>query len=104
MSNIDNFILNSKTYKFFDKKILKDKEVRDTLISFEELLNIKKNIRNMYNTDDPDKIKKLIGKEINGIMVTEKDFNYSLLIYNTYKNLYTKCKKLLEERKIKCDM
>ena len=100
MTNIDDFILNSKTYKFFDKSLLKDKEIRDTLISFEELLNIKKNIRSMYETDDPKKIKTLIGKEINGVVVTEKDFDYTILISNTYKNLYAKCKKILEDNKL----
>lgn len=100
MSTTDDFFLNSKTYKFFDKDILKDKEIRDTLISFEELLSIKKNIKSIYNTDDPDKIKMLIGKTINGIVVTEKDFNHALLIYNTYKNLYNKCRKLLKENRL----
>ncbi|HIH2762312.1 MAG TPA: hypothetical protein ACYCC8_01350 [Candidatus Azoamicus sp.] len=53
----------SKTYKYFEKEVLNDKIKRDMLVSFEELLNIKKNIKNIYNTDDPNEIKKLIGVE-----------------------------------------
>lgn len=96
----DEIFFNSRVSKYFDKNILKDKQLRDTLVSFEELLTIKKNIKNMYDTNDPDKIKKLIGKSVNGITVTEKDFEYVLLISDTYKNLYNKCKKLLEDKKV----
>lgn len=99
MMSEDDVIFNSKAYKYFDKNLLKDKDLRDTLVSFEEVLSIKKNIRSMYNTDDPEKVKSLIGKNINGMEVKEKDYEYVLLIFNTYKNLYDKCKKLLEETK-----
>lgn len=95
----DDVILNSRAYKYFDKNLLKDKDLRDTLVSFEEVLSIKKNIRSMYNTDDSEKVKFLIGKNVNGVEVKEKDYEYVLLISNTYKNLYDKCKKLLEEKK-----
>lgn len=95
----DDVILNSRAYKYFDKNLLKDKDLRDTLVSFEEVLSIKKNIRSMYNTDDSEKVKSLIGKNVNGVEVKEKDYEYVLLISNTYKNLYDKCKKLLEEKK-----
>jgi hypothetical protein len=71
--------------------------VRDTLIAFEEILNIRKNIRNIYNTDNPDVIRTFIGKNINGVFVTQKDYDYALLIFNTYTDLYDKCKKLLNE-------
>lgn len=96
----DEVFLNSNAYKYFDKNVLTDKVVRDTLISFEELLSIKKNIRSIYNTDDPDEIKLLIGKTINSVKVTQKDFEYVLLIADTYKNLYCKCKKLLEDKRV----
>lgn len=99
MISEDDVIFNSKAYKYFDKNLLNDKDLRDTLVSFEEVLSIKKNIRSMYNTDDPEKVKFLIGTNINGMQVKEKDYEYVLLIFNTYKNLYNKCKKMLEEVK-----
>lgn len=98
MINEDEVILNSRVYKYFGKNILEDKFLRDTLISFEEVLSIKKNIRSMYNTDDPEKVKFLIGKTVNNIDVKMKDYEYVLLIFNTYKSLYNKCKKLLKEK------
>ena len=61
MVNENEIFLKSKTYKYFEKDILKDKTKRDILVAFEELLNIKKNIKNIYDTDNPDEIKKLIG-------------------------------------------
>ncbi len=88
-------VLNSKAYQYFNVEMNESKVVRDTLVAFEEVLNIKKNIRSMYNTDKPDEVKALIGKTINGVNVTQKDFDYVLLIYNTYISLYDKCKKLL---------
>lgn len=99
MSNDDVYI-NSKACDFFDKEMSLNKVLRDTLVSFEEVLSIKKNIRSMYNTDDPEKIKKLIGRSINNILVSEKDYIYSLLILNTYNGLYNKCKVLLEEKEV----
>ena len=58
MLNENDFFLKSKTYKYFEKNLLKNKDIRDTLISLEELLNIKKNIKNIYNTNDQEEIKK----------------------------------------------
>lgn len=89
---------DSKSYKLFYKEMSKNKILRDTLISFEEILNIKKNIRTMYNTDDPNELKSLIGKTINSMVVTEKDYDYALLIHDTYNNLYEKCKLLLGKK------
>jgi len=100
MDNEDGIFFNSKSYKYFDKDLFKDKTFRDTLVSFEELLTIKKNIRSMYNTDNPDEIKSFIGKSVNGIEIKDRDYEYVLLISNTYKTLYDKCKKILEEKKI----
>jgi len=100
MNKVDDFFLNSKAYKYFDKNILKDKLVRDTLISFEEVLSIKKNIISMYNTDDPIKVKSLVGKTVNNLIITQKDFEYVLLISNTYNDLYSKCKKILEDNNL----
>lgn len=97
--NEDKLFLRSKCYKYFNNEMQKDKIVRDTLLAFEEILSIKRNIKNIYNTDDPDMIKKLIGKNINGIIVSQKDFDYALLIKNTYDDLYIKCKKLLNGEK-----
>ncbi|HIH2762642.1 MAG TPA: hypothetical protein ACYCC7_01280 [Candidatus Azoamicus sp. MARI] len=87
----------SKTYKYFEKEVLNDKIKRDMLVSFEELLNIKKNIKNIYNTDDPNEIKTLIGEKKNNVLVTEKDYNYALLIEEKYKMMYEKCKEILDE-------
>lgn len=99
MLNNDNFFLKSKTYKYFEKNLLKDKNKRDLLVSFEELLNIKKHIRNIYKTDDPEDIKKLIGQNIKNLIVKEKDYEYALLINNKYKEIYEKCKFFLDELK-----
>lgn len=99
MTNENDFFLKSKTYKYFEKDMLEDKNKRDILIAFEELLNIKKNIKNMYNTNDPNEIKKMIGEKKNNIEITEKDYEYSLLIEEKYKDIYQKCKKILEEKK-----
>jgi len=96
MCEKDN-VFKNRVSQYFGDKILEDKSIRDTLISFEELLNIKKNIRNMFNTDDPMKIKSFIGKKINNVLVTQKDFEYSFLIFNKYNELYLKCKKLLKK-------
>ncbi|HFL8824354.1 MAG TPA: hypothetical protein V7791_01575 [Candidatus Azoamicus sp. OHIO1] len=97
----DDVFQNSKSYKVFYKEMSKNKVLRDTLVSFEEILNIKKNIRIMYNTDDPIELKKLIGKTVNSIIVTDKDYDYVILVCNTYNNLYEKCKLLLGN---KCDI
>jgi len=94
----DDFLLKSKSYSFFNKEISKNKSLRDALVSFEEVLNIRKNIRIMYNTDDPIKIKSFIGQVINGNKVIEKDYEYVLLIDDTYKKLYEKCKNLLNSK------
>ncbi len=99
MNNIEDRITsNSRVCKYFDKKILNDKKIRDVLIAFEEILIIKKNIKNMYNINEFDEIKMLIGKKINNLVVTNKDLNYVLLVSRTYQKLYDKCKKMLEER------
>lgn len=95
MVSDNEFFLKSKSYKYFSTEMKENKIIRDTLIAFEEVLNIKKNIRSIYNTDDPEKVKTLIGTIVNGVSVTKKDFDYVLLIYNTYNSLYDKCKKLL---------
>lgn len=97
MENDDIFI-NSKAYKLFGKEMLQDKELRDNLISLEEVLNIKRNINIMYNTDNPIEIKNLIGQTVNNIEVTKKDYEYALLIHNTYNSLYTKCRDILIKR------
>ncbi len=94
MENDDIFI-NSRAYKLFGKEMLKDKELRDNLISLEEVINIKRNINIMYNTDDPENIKDLIGKIVNGIKVNKKDYEYALLIHETYTSLYDKCRDIL---------
>lgn len=98
MFNDNDFFLKSKTYKYFEKNILKDKNKRDILVAFEELLNIKKNIKNMYDTTDPNEIKKMIGEKKNNIDITEKDYEYALLIEEKYKDIYKKCKEILEEK------
>ncbi len=98
-NNNKDYINNSLTYKYFGKKVIKNKKLHNTLIAFEELLNIKKNIKKIFNTDDPQKIKKMIGKSINNTTVTIKDFEYSNLINKNYKKFYLKCKKILEEKK-----
>lgn len=95
MISDNDVFLKSKAYKYFSSEMKDSKIIRDTLIAFEEVLNIKKNIRSIYNTDDPEKIKLLIGTDINGINVTNKDLNYVVLINDTYNTLYDKCKKLL---------
>lgn len=97
MISENDIFLKSKAYKYFSSEMKENKIIRDTLIAFEEVLNIKKNIRSIYNTDDPEKVKMLIGTNINGITVTQKDFDYVLLIYNTYNSLYDKCKKILND-------
>lgn len=97
MDEKNEIVLNSKAYKYFSNEMHNNKIIRDTLVAFEEVLNIKKNIRSIYNTDDPNKIKTLIGKTINGVNVTQKDCDYVLLIFNTYVDLYEKCKKLLNK-------
>ncbi len=94
-----NNIILSKSYKLFGKRMLIDKNLRDTLISFEEILNIKKNIRLIYGTDDPSEIEKLIGKKINNVIVSNKDYDYALIILNAYNDLYKKCKDLLVNNK-----
>lgn len=95
----DDFLSKSKTYQYFEKKLLNDKKNRDLLVSLEELLNIKKNIKNIYNTDNPEEIKKLIGKKIKDIEVKQKDYEYSLIIDEKYKAIYEKCKEILEKNK-----
>lgn len=97
MIDKNDMFLKSKTYKYFEKKILNDKIKRDILVSFEELLNIKKNIKNIYDTDNPNEIKNLIGKIKKNITVTEKDYEYALLIDEKYKIIYKKCKEILQE-------
>lgn len=97
MGSDNDVFLKSKAYKYFSSEMKESKAIRDTLIAFEEVLNIKKNIRSIYNTDDPNQVKMLIGNNINGITVTQKDFDYVFLIYNTYNSLYDKCKKLLND-------
>ncbi|HIH2763602.1 MAG TPA: hypothetical protein ACYCDB_01505 [Candidatus Azoamicus sp.] len=97
MFNDNEIFSQSKTYKYFEKEMLKDKNKRDLLLSFEELLNIKKNIKNIYDTDNTREIKKLIGEKKNNTLITEKDYEYSLLIDEKYKLIYKKCKELLEE-------
>lgn len=99
MNKNEKHFFDSKVLKYFDKNLLKNKIIRDTLISFEEILSIRKNIRIIYGTDNPDDIKLLIDKKINNIMVSQKDFDYVLLINNTYHDLYHKCKNLLEDIK-----
>ena len=42
MNAVDAFFSKSNVIKYFDKKILRDKSIRDTLVSFEEVLSIKK--------------------------------------------------------------
>jgi len=93
--NNDESLLQSNSKKFFAKEMSKNKILRDTLISFEEILNIRKNIRIIYNVDEPEKIKSLIGQTINKHTVIDKDYEYVLLIDNTYKKLYNECKSLL---------
>lgn len=97
MIDKNDMFLKSKTYKYFEKKILNDKIKRDILVSFEELLNIKKNIKNIYDTDNPNEIKNLIGEKKKNITVTEKDYEYALLIDEKYKIIYKKCKEILQE-------
>ncbi len=97
MNNNNQNIYNSLTHKYFDKNILKKEKIRDALISFEELLNIKKNIKKTFKTDKPDELKKLIGKKINNIIVQEKDFKYAKIIEDSYKKIYELCKKLLKK-------
>lgn len=97
MIDKNDMFLKSKTYKYFEKKILNDKIKRDILVSFEELLNIKKNIKNIYDTDNPNEIKNLIGEIKKNITVTEKDYEYALLIDKKYKIIYKKCKEILQE-------
>lgn len=82
--------------KYFNKKLLKNKKLKLTLMAFEEILKIKKNIKKIFDTTDPLKIKNLIGKKINNIEVSKKDFDYSLLIEEKYQELYKKCKKILK--------
>lgn len=96
MINENEIFSKSKTYKYFEKEILNDKTKRDILVSFEELLNIKKNIKNIYDTDNPDEIKKLIGEKKNNILITEKDYEYSLLIDEKYRIIYKECKDMLD--------
>ena len=96
--NNKKYILNSLSYKYFGNNLLKSKKLSDTLISLEELLNIKKNIKKMFNTDNPQEIKNLLGLEINNITVSIKDIKYVKLIDKKYKKIYIKCKKLLEKR------
>lgn len=97
MIDKNDIFLKSKTYKYFEKKILNDKTKRDMLVSFEELLNIKKNIKNIYDTDNPNEIKKLIGEKKKNITVSKKDYDYALLIDEKYKIIYKKCKDMLQE-------
>lgn len=99
MSNLENDFPESKILLFFKKNIVKNEENVKLLIAFEEILLIKKNIRKIFNTDDPEKIKTMIGKKVNNTKIVEKDFKYSELINNTYNDLYEKCKKLLEKSK-----
>lgn len=101
MVNENEIFLKSKTYKYFEKDILKDKTKRDILVAFEELLNIKKNIKNIYDTDNPDEIKKLIGGKKKNIVISQKDYEYALLIDDKYKIMYKKCKELLEGTNLK---
>jgi len=97
MLNENDFFLKSKTYNYFEKNLLKNKNIRDTLISLEELLNIKKNIKNIYNTDDPEEIKKNIGQTINNLTITDKDYEYAKLIDEKYKSIYEKSKTILNQ-------
>lgn len=96
MDKNNTFFSQSKTYKYFEKNLLKDKNKRDLLVGLEELLNIKKNIKNIYNTDDPNEIKALVGKKIKEMEVKEKDYEYVKLIDEKYKDIYEKCKKIIE--------
>lgn len=97
MLDFEKNFSENKAIEFFKENIKKNKKNIKTLMSFEEILLIKKNIRKIYKTDNPEKIKNMIGKKINNICVTEKDFEYSQLINNTYNNLYEKCKNILEK-------
>lgn len=101
MNNTDNHISKSKTFKYFNKNTLNDTQKRNLLVSLEEILAIKKNIRIMFGTDDSEKLKNFIGKKYNNTLVTKKDYEYSLLISKTYNDLYEKCKQMLEDDKKK---
>lgn len=88
---------NNLLKKYFNNNLLKNKKLKLTLMAFEEILKIKKNIKKIFNTTDPLKIKNMIGKKINDVEITEKDFQYSELIEKNYENLYKKCKKILKK-------
>lgn len=90
-----NFIYESLAYKYFGKDLFKNKDLRDTLLALEELLIIKKNIRKIFNTDNPGKIEQLIGNKINNVIIQSKDAEYSKLIDDTYKKTHEHCKLLL---------
>lgn len=86
--------------KYFKKYLNENKNLKDKILAFEEILIIKKNIRKIFNTDNPYEIKKLIGKNINNTNITEKDYKYAKLIDDTYKKIYIDCKKILEYKNV----
>lgn len=99
MNDFEKNFPESKVLNFFKKNIIKNEENIKLLISFEEILLIKKNIRKIFDTDNPEQIKTMIGKKIKNINITEKDFEYANIIYESYNDLYEKCKKILEKSK-----
>lgn len=95
MTHKKNFIYKSLTYKYFGAKLFKNKNLRNALLSLEEILIIKKNIKKIFNTDDPNKIEQLLGCKVNDVIIKPQDIKYSKLIDDTYQKIYTRCKNIL---------
>lgn len=88
-----NTTRKSQIELMYSDEIAKNPELGEALAEYEAIMEVKRDIRKVCETDEPEEIKEMIGQTINDFEITEETYQHALAIDNTYKELYEKCKK-----------
>lgn len=83
---------NGKLIKTFSNEVKKDPKLKNLLLKLQYLAQIKKKVRSIYGTDDPDALLALVGKKVNSnIFVANEAYVNLKIISVEYGKLYSEC-------------
>lgn len=90
-------LYSARISKMFSNEIKKDLKLKNLLLKLEYISKIKKKIRNIFGTDDPNILLTLVGKKINGsdVVIEYEAYTNLRIIVDEYEKIYTECKNRL---------
>ena len=82
---------------FYADVIARNPEFGDVLEDYTQVTEIKRDVRRVFDVDDPEEIKKLIGTNVRGFEVTDETYRHAVLVEQEHERLYQRCKELMRE-------